>query len=85
MAMKKPVLSNNLPSVVLEIGKDNGVIFTKNQRDLIEKIGDLASQKTDLKKIGQRGYNLIKKYYVWPVILKDLKKIMIQLIEKKRK
>ena len=85
MAMKKPVLSNNLPSVVLEIGKDNGVIFTKNQMELIKKIGELASQKTDLKNIGQRGYNLIKKFYVWPAILKDLKKIMIQLIEKRRK
>lgn len=30
MAMKKPVLSNSLPGVILEIGKDNGVIFAKN-------------------------------------------------------
>lgn len=83
MAMKKPVLSNSLPSVVSEIGRDNGVIFAPNQKELIKKIGELAKEKEQLKAIGLRGYELIKKYYVWSNILNKLKKIIIDLIKKR--
>jgi len=82
MAMKKPVLSNSLPSVVSEIGRDNGVIFAPNQKELIKKIGELTKEKEKLKATGLRGYELIKKYYVWSNILNKLKKIIIDLIKK---
>jgi glycosyltransferase involved in cell wall biosynthesis len=85
MAMKKPVLSNSLPSVVREIGENNGVIFAQNQKNLIEEIGELINQKPKLKKIGQEGFELIKAKYVWSKILDDLKKIMLEIIKKKRK
>lgn len=85
MAMKKPVLSNSLPGVVLEIGQNNGLIFTKNQNHLITKIGELVAQKSELKKIGQKGFELIKKRYLWPILLKDFKKNLIELIKNKRK
>jgi len=84
MAMKKPVLSTSLPSVVREIGKNNGVIFAQNQKELIEKIGDLIKEKEKLKNLGLQGYELIKKHYMWPNILKDLKKIMFDLIKEKK-
>ena len=84
MAMKKPVLSTSLPSVVREIGKNNGVIFAQNQKELVEKIRDLTKEKEKLKKIGLQGYELIKKHYMWPNILKDLKKIMLDLIKEKK-
>lgn len=84
MAMKKPVLSNYLPSVVLEIGKNNGVIFAKNQKDLIKKIGRLSTKKVKLKELGQIAYDLVEQYYAWPKILKDLKKIIVDLIKTKR-
>jgi glycosyltransferase involved in cell wall biosynthesis len=84
MAMKKPVLSNSLPSVVREIGENNGVIFTKNQDELIKTIGELAGTKENLKKIGIQGFDLIKKHYIWPKILNKLKKIIISLIKEKR-
>ena len=83
MAMKKPVLSNSLPSVVREIGENKGVIYAKNQKDLIEKIGELYNKKSELVKIGLKGFDLIKKHYVWPNILNDLKKIMLDLIKEK--
>ena len=85
MAMRKPVLSTQLPSVVREIGKDNGVIFSRNQEELVEKIRDLSKEKSNLKIIGQKGFELIQKYYLWPNILKDLKMIMLDLIKEKRK
>jgi len=85
MAMKKPVLSNKLPSVFNEIGINNGVIFTENQNDLIQKIGDLLSQKEKLKKIGSKGFKLIEEKYLWSKILRDLKDIIIKLIRDKRK
>ncbi|MFX1355724.1 MAG: glycosyltransferase [Promethearchaeota archaeon] len=85
MAMKKPVLSNSLPTVISEIGKDNGVIFAKNQLELIKKIKQLSIKKAKLKAIGKKGFDLIEKYYVWPKILNNLKKLIIELIKKKRK
>ena len=84
MAMKKPVLSNSLPSVVGEIGVNNGVIFVQNQKELIKKVGELIGEKESLKKIGLQGHDLIKKYYVWPKILNKLKKIMLNLIIEKK-
>jgi glycosyltransferase involved in cell wall biosynthesis len=84
MAMKKPVLSNSLPNVVREIGENNGVIFARNQTELIKKIGELNRKKERLKEIGLRGFDLIKKHYVWPKILNKLKLIMISLIKEKR-
>lgn len=83
LAMKKPVLSNSLPSVVQEIGKNKGVIFTKNQEELIKRIGELSHQKESLKDIGEKGFKFIMKNYAWSNILHDIKKIMISLIRKK--
>ncbi|MGB5912994.1 MAG: glycosyltransferase [Promethearchaeia archaeon] len=83
MAMKKPVLSNSLPGVVNEIGKNNGVLFAKNQSELIKKIGLLSKSKESLKEIGQKGFKLIKKYYIWPKILKKFKRILIDVIKSK--
>ncbi|MFX1378910.1 MAG: glycosyltransferase [Promethearchaeota archaeon] len=85
LAMKKPVLSNSLPGVMNEIGKDNGVIYAKNQIDLIKKIELLSLNREKLREIGQEGFKLIKKYYTWPNILHDFKQILFSLIKLKRK
>jgi glycosyltransferase involved in cell wall biosynthesis len=84
MAMKKPVLSNMLPAVVNEIGNDNGVIFAQNQIELVKMIGELSKNKDQLKEMGQKGYELILKRYVWQKILKGLKTIIMNLIKEKR-
>ena len=84
MAMKKPVLSNSLPGVLTEIGKNNGVIFARNQDDLIKKIEALSTNKDKLKQIGLKGFKLIKMYYVWPKILNSFKRILFELIKIKR-
>ncbi|MFX1258971.1 MAG: glycosyltransferase [Promethearchaeota archaeon] len=84
MAMKKPVLSNSLPGVVNEIRENNGVIYAENQGDLIRKIESLTFEKEALKNLGAKGYRLIKKYYIWPKILKTFKHILIEVIKNKR-
>ncbi len=84
MAMQKPVLSNNLPSVRSEIGEDNGVIFVQNQKALIKKIGELYSKKNELKEFGKKGYSLITKKYEWTKIINRLNQIIINLIREKR-
>jgi glycosyltransferase involved in cell wall biosynthesis len=84
MAMKKPVLSNSLPNVVKEIGENNGVIFARNQNELIKNIRELVGRKETLSKIGFQGFDLIKKHYVWPTILNKLKEIIITLIKEKK-
>ncbi|MFX0005712.1 MAG: glycosyltransferase [Promethearchaeota archaeon] len=84
MAMKKPVLSNSLPGVVNEIGKDNGVIYAKNQIELIKKIKPLSLDKEKLREIGKDGYRLIEKYYSWPLIMRKFKNLLINQIKLKR-
>ncbi len=84
MAMKKPVLSNNLPAVVYELRKSD-VFFAKNQQDLIKKIGELSTQKEELKRAGLNGYELIKKKYVWNSIIKDFKEIVVKLMKMKNR
>lgn len=86
LAMKKPVLSNSLPGVIYEIGKNNGVLFTKNQEDLIKRIAELSVKKEYLQKLGQKGYELVKDKYAWPKILEAFKMVMVKLLcEKYRK
>lgn len=84
MAMKKPVLSNSLPGVVNEIGKDNGVIYAKNQIELIKKIKPLSLDKEKLREIGKDGFRLIEKYYSWPIIMGKFKNLLINQIKLKR-
>lgn len=84
MAMKKPVLSNSLPGIILEIGKNKGVIFVNNQQDLIKKIATLIPQKEELRKIGLKGYSIIEERYIWSKIIKEFKTLMIKVIKNKR-
>ena len=85
MAMKKPVLTNSLPGVVHELKRNSDLIFAKNQEELIEMIEDLIPQKEKLKKIGQKGYELVKKKYTWKSIITEFKKYVMNLIENKQK
>ncbi len=84
MAMKKPVLSNSLPGVINEIGKNNGVIYAKNQLELIKKIKPLSIDKEELRRIGQDGFRLIEEYYSWPLIMRDFKDLLINQIKLKK-
>ncbi|MFX1309503.1 MAG: glycosyltransferase [Promethearchaeota archaeon] len=84
MAMKKPVLSNGLPGVIYELGTDCGVIFTKNQKELIEKIEELIPFKEDLRKRGIKGFNLVKTKFNWENIIKDFKNGIIKTIKNKK-
>ncbi|MHA2336199.1 MAG: glycosyltransferase [Candidatus Hodarchaeales archaeon] len=85
MAMRKPVLSNSLPGVVLELKNKSDVIFAANLSDLIKKIGDLIDQKEKLKKIGNRGFEFVKENYSWPKIIKNFKKTLFNVVQFKRK
>lgn len=83
MAMKKPVLTNSLPAIVLELKKNSDLIFAKNQQELIEMIGELIPQKENLKKIGQKGFEIVKKKYTWSKIITNFKKTIIEVIKNK--
>lgn len=82
MAMKKPVLSNSLPAVVLELKNKSDVIFSKNLDDLIKKIGDLISEKHELRQLGLQGYEFVKKNYAWPILINRFKKILIDVMKR---
>ncbi|KKM18718.1 hypothetical protein LCGC14_1662870 [marine sediment metagenome] len=83
MAMKKPVLSSSLPGAMLEFGNDNGVIFVKNQRELIKKIESFIPKKEKLKVIGLKGLELVKKKYLWSIVINKFKSYALDLIRKK--
>ncbi len=83
LAMKKPVLSTRLPGVVYELGINKGVIFTRDQNDLIRKIGDLIPHKEKLKKIGLEGFENIKDKFEWTKIINQFKEIVIESIKLK--
>ena len=85
LALKKPVLSNKLPGVILEFGKNNGVIIANNQDELIKKIVEFIPLKDELKKIGEQGYEYVIKNYLWSNIIRNLKKNIIEVIKKKHK
>ena len=83
MAMKKPVLSNRLPGVIYELGKDCGVIFTKNQMELIKKIEELIPFREELKNRGKKGFELVKEKFNWKNIINDFKRVLIETIKDK--
>jgi len=84
MAMKKPVLSIALPGVVLQLGNESGVIFAKNQQELIKKLHLLIPRKAELKELGLKCYQHVIKKYSWSKIVDDFKKILNDLFVNKR-
>jgi len=84
MAMKKPVLSTSLPGIIYEIGKNHGVIYVKNQNDLIRKIGEISQHKEKLAKIGFEGFKFVKNNYEWAKIVDLFIQIIIELLKKKK-
>jgi len=85
MAMKKPVLSNGLPGVKFELGTDCGVIFTKNQIELIEKIEEVIPLKEELRQRGIKGFDLVKTKFNWENIIKDFKRGVIETIKNRKR
>ncbi|MGV9206122.1 MAG: glycosyltransferase [Promethearchaeia archaeon] len=81
MAMKKPVLCNSLPGVLSEIGHNNGVIFAKDQKTLIDRIGKLIEKKEYLKQVGVKGYNFVTAYKTWKIIITDFKRKINELLD----
>ncbi len=81
MAMKKPVLATRLPGVVFEFGKCDGMIYAKNLKSIIDKLGVLGKQKDKLKEMGLEGYELILKKYLWSNLLKNFKDVIINLLK----
>jgi glycosyltransferase involved in cell wall biosynthesis len=85
MAMKKPVLSNGLPGVKFELGTDCGVIFTKNQIELIEKIEEVIPLKEELRQRGIKGFDLVKTKFNWENIIKDFKRGVVETIKNRKR
>lgn len=84
MAMKKPVLSTALPGVVLQLGNESGIIFAKNQQELIKKIQSFIPKKAELKELGLKSYKHVKKNYTLSTIVNNFKEILIDLFKSER-
>ena len=77
LAMYKPVISTKLPGVMMEFGKDNGVIYVDHAREVINKV--LSIDEEELKVHKNRAKTFIEKYD-WNEIIIQFEKILDELI-----
>jgi glycosyltransferase involved in cell wall biosynthesis len=83
MAAGKPVISSKLLGVIREFGKNNGILYCQDVKNLVKIALDLRSAgKIEL--IGRQGANFVKKLD-WDRIVKKFEKIMIKTMKKFKK
>lgn len=70
MAMGKPVITTNLPGIMYEFEKDNGVIYVDTPEDVI-----LRSSKLDLGSLGKLSRKFVKSSD-WEMIVDKFEKLM---------
>jgi len=81
MAMKKPVLSTKLPGLYNQLGENHGLIYCKDQKNLIMDIEKYISQKEYLKEQGLKAFKYVSRNYLWDILAMKLKKIIFNLIK----
>ena len=61
MAMGKPVIATKLPGVMMEFGKNNGIIFVDKPKDVVEKAIDII-EANKLLTLGAKARKCVEKY-----------------------
>lgn len=79
MAAGKPILSTRLPGIYDEIGEGRGVIFVNDQAELVEKIGELAADPSNLAAVGQAGRDYAEKHLDWEKITPKFHRLLIRV------
>jgi glycosyltransferase involved in cell wall biosynthesis len=83
MAMTKPVISTELPGIMSEFGKDNGVVYVSQPEDAAEKAMELI-QDGSLKELGAKARRFAERYS-WDNITDEFEKILREVVKGKRK
>ena len=75
LACAKPVIISPLPGTRdILIGGENGVVYAKDNFDALGLIIKVLKNKSEARKIGQNGYNLVKEKYNWQKITENILK-----------
>lgn len=83
MAAGKPVIASKLSGVIREFGKNNGILYCQDVKDLVKIALDLQlAGKIEL--VGRQGANFVKKLD-WNRIVKEFEIIMIKLMKNFKK
>jgi glycosyltransferase involved in cell wall biosynthesis len=81
MAMAKPVVSTELPGVIGEFGKDNGVVYVSKPEDAVGKAIGLI-QNGSLKELGAKARSFAERYS-WDSITDEFEEILEQVVKEK--
>jgi len=81
MAMAKPVVSTELPGVIGEFGKDNGVVYVSKPEDAVGKAIGLI-QNGSLKELGAKARSFAERYS-WESITDEFEEILEQVVKEK--
>jgi len=78
LAMKKPVISTRLSSIMKEFGQDNGVVYVDQPEDVVAKAIELV-QKDRLEELGLKATSFVQGYS-WNHIVDEFERILQEAI-----
>ncbi|MFX1255214.1 MAG: glycosyltransferase [Promethearchaeota archaeon] len=77
LAMEKPVITTKLKGIMREFGKNNGVIYCSNPREVFEKAISLTDER--IKELGNKGRQFVEENCNWEDLTDRFRKIMEEL------
>ncbi len=78
MAMAKPIISTELPGVMKEFGKGNGILYVSQPKDAFNKAVEIIKENA-IKEEGQRARRFVEKHD-WCKITDKFEKILEKLV-----
>jgi glycosyltransferase involved in cell wall biosynthesis len=74
MACAKPVVASRLPGVrdVVNDGKDGFLVTPGDVDDLTDKLNALLDDASLCRRMGQAGYEKVRRKYAWPILVDQL-------------
>ena len=80
-SVKTPVLVNKKsPALVEHVELSEGGFSYEDPNDLIRKFFTLYDNRNIRNQIGIKGYNYVKTYFSWDVVLENIKKHLKELV-----
>jgi glycosyltransferase involved in cell wall biosynthesis len=81
-AMKKPIITTDLPGVKRRFGNENGVVYIDRPEDTITKALELADKRSR-EEMGKRARSFAEQNS-WEIITNKFEKILQEVIKKRR-
>jgi glycosyltransferase involved in cell wall biosynthesis len=82
MAMKLPCVVSELAGKGFSNGGKNSIVIARNPEEYVAHIVDLLRNDEYATKVSQAGYEYIKTYHSWDIIISDLESIFQSVVHK---